>query len=149
MSWRKYNHYRLIETIIRLKFLTLDADLIFFINSMQYRTKNVRNSELRSNNYRHYKLILWNYSITISCITYELNIVPLSILGILPFIQPLISPIGNNSTESAITPPILLPPFLQKLKRKGTLLLSTVLANAFVMQIFPALPHEPFDSTVY
>ena len=62
--------------------------------------------------------------------------------------HPLISPIGKNKTERMITPPSLLLPFLQLLRRRDTLLLSIVLVVAWVKQIFPALPHEPFGSAV-
>lgn len=60
--------------------------------------------------------------------------------------QPLIRPRGNNNTDKTITPPNLLPPFLQLLRRSETRLLSIVLVVAWVRHILPALPHEPFGS---
>ncbi len=67
----------------------------------------------------------------------------------LPFIQPLIRPRGKNITDNAITPPSLLPPFLQLLSRSDTRLLSIVFVEALVKHILPALPHDPLDSAEY
>ena len=83
-----------------------------------------------------------------SCIVIALMVVSFAIFGILPFIHPLIRPIGKNITESAITPPILLPPFLQLLSLKETRLLSMVFVVALVRHILPALPHDPLGSAL-